>query len=212
MDFELARERLFAQLGEEIRDRRVLEAMNRVPRENFVSLRLRGCAYEDRALGLGHGQTISQPLIVALMTEALLLTGVEKVLEIGTGSGYQTAVLAELAAEVISVERVAPLADAARERLTWLGYRNVTLHQAEKDKLGWVAGAPYDAIMVTAGAPRVPPELVAQLGIGGRLVIPVGERHLQRLLRVIRTPAGERQIDLGGCVFVPLIGEQAWPD
>lgn len=212
MDFKLARERLLTQLGEEIRDRRVLEAMNRVPRENFVPLRLRNRAYEDHALNLSHGQTISQPLMVGLMTEALLLTGAERVLEIGTGSGYQTAVLAELAVEVITVERVAPLADAARAQLAWLGYRNITLRQAEKNRLGWADGAPYDAIIVTAGAPQVPPELVAQLGMGGRLVIPVGERHLQRLLRVLRTPAGNRQIDLGGCVFVPLIGAQAWPD
>ena len=211
MDYAAARARLIAQLATEIRDKRVLEAMNRVPRERFVRPGSESMAYHDQALGLRYGQTISQPFIVALMTEALKLGGDEKVLEIGTGSGYQTAILAELAAEIISVERIAPLATSARELLAELGYRNVSVHLATR-QFGWQEAAPYDAVIVTAGAPAVPPDLLKQLAKGGRLVVPVGERYVQRLIRVTRTPLGDRQIDLGGCAFVPLIGEQGWPD
>lgn len=211
MDYTAARARLIAQLATEIRDKRVLEAMNRVPRERFVRPGSKDMAYHDRALGLRYGQTISQPFIVALMTEALKLDGGEKVLEVGTGSGYQTAILAELAAEIVSVERISALAASARELLAELGYKNVSVHLTTR-QLGWQEAAPYDAIIVTAGAPAVPPDLLKQLAKGGRLVVPVGERYVQRLIRVTRTPLGNRQIDLGGCAFVPLIGEQGWPD
>jgi len=211
MDYAAARARLIAQLSTEIRDKRVLEAMNRVPRERFVRPGSEAIAYHDHAIGLRYGQTISQPFIVALMTEALKLGGGEKVLEIGTGSGYQTAILAELAAEIVSVERISALATSARELLAELGYQNVSVHLTTR-QLGWKEAAPYDAIIVTAGAPAVPPDLLKQLAKGGRLVVPVGERYVQRLIRVTRTPLGDRQTDLGGCAFVPLIGEQGWPD
>jgi protein-L-isoaspartate(D-aspartate) O-methyltransferase len=155
------------------------------------------------------GQTISQPYIVALMTEALELTGEQKVLEVGTGSGYQTAILCELASHVVSVERHQPLLDKARQRLDQMGYTNVELHMAG-DALGWEQGAPYDGIIVTAGAPNVPRELVEQLAMGGRMVIPVGGPFDQDLLRVTKHPDGITTSNLGGCRFVPLIGESAW--
>ena len=209
MDFEKSRERLISRIGAEIRDKRVLDAMSRVPREKFISPDLHHAAYEDRPLPIGLAQTISQPLIVAMMTEALELTGKEKVLEIGTGSGYQTAILAELAESVISVERLPELADAAGTLLNELGYTNVTVHVAEKT-LGWREEAPYDRIITTAGAPEVPPDLVAQLRFHGILVIPVGSRHLQELVKVTRLKTKNRIQNLGGCRFVSLIGKGAW--
>ena len=204
-----ARAGLIRQLGYDIRDRRVLEAMSRVPREEFIPEGVRGDAYEDRPLPIGLEQTISQPYIIALMTEALGLSGEEKVLELGTGSGYQTAILAELADRVITVERLIELANAARQVLYRLGYTNIEYHPAG-DILGWQPGAPYDAIMVTAGAPSVPTELVAQLAMGGRMVIPVGSRYLQELCLVTRGRDGVKVRDLGGCRFVSLIGKSAW--
>ena len=162
-DFEAARARLMAQLGSEIRDKRVLAAMSRIPREKFVPEESRSLAYEDSPLPIGWQQTISQPYIIALMTEALELTGKEKVLEIGTGSGYQTAILAELAAKVISVERVPALAESARKVLDSLGYKNIEIHLAE-ETLGWQKEAPYDAIMVTAAAPGIPDDLISTAG------------------------------------------------
>lgn len=207
----VTREELLAHLRRHVRDRRVLAAMARVPREQFVPAEWRPAAWENRPLPIGHGQTISQPEIVAAMTAALRLRGDEEVLEVGTGSGYQAAVLAELAREVISVERVPKLVAAARARLTALGYGNVRVEQAT-DELGWRAGAPYDAILVSAGAPRVPAPLLDQLRLGGRLVIPVGERSEQELLRVTRRPGRELRVErLGPCRFVPLIGPNAWP-
>jgi protein-L-isoaspartate(D-aspartate) O-methyltransferase len=145
------------------------------------------------------------------MTEALQLTGVEKVLEIGTGSGYQTAVLAELANRVVSVERIGELAARARKTLEALGYHNVVIHTAD-GTLGWREGAPYDAILVTAGSPEIPEELVSQLAEGGRLVIPVGSRHHQSLVRLTLKDGAQEKEDLGGCIFVPLIGRKGWPD
>jgi protein-L-isoaspartate(D-aspartate) O-methyltransferase len=209
-DFAVARAALTAGLRPEINDERVLQAMNRVPREQFVPSDLRRLAYDDRPLPIGHGQTISQPLMVATMTEVLHLRGHEKVLEVGTGSGYQTALLAELAQRVVSVERVPDLAQSAADRLRRLGYDNVTVHVAG-DALGWPEDAPYDAILVTAGAPRVPRPLVEQLAPGGRLVIPVGRRTVQQLLSVTREGDGLRVRRHGQCRFVPLIGEGAWP-
>lgn len=211
MDFEKSRERLINHIGTEIRDKRVLDAMSRVPRERFVSSDLQRSAYEDRPLPIGLGQTISQPLIVAMMTEALGLAGEEKVLEIGTGSGYQTAILAELADTVISVERLPELADTAGALLKELGYTNVSVHVAGKT-LGWPEDAPYDAIITTAGAPEVPPDLVAQLKFDGILIIPVGSRYLQELYKVTRLKTKNMIQNLGGCRFVSLIGKGAWDE
>ena len=210
-DYAAARENLARALRYEVRDERVLAAMARVPREQFVPLDLRRYAYEDRPLPIGHGQTISQPLMVAMMTEALHLQGDERVLEVGTGSGYQAALLAELAAQVVTVERVPDLAEQACQRLQELGYGNVEVHTAG-NTLGWPEGAPYDAILVTAGAPRVPRSLLAQLTTGGRLVIPVGQRRVQQLLYVAKTPHGTMVRKQGECRFVPLIGRGAWSE
>jgi protein-L-isoaspartate(D-aspartate) O-methyltransferase len=205
-----ARSALLAALAREVKDSRVVDAIARVPREAFVPEETRQSAYENMPLPIGYGQTISQPLIVALMTEALLLTGSENVLEIGTGSGYQTAVLSLLAKRVVSVERIAPLAALAEELLRRLGYANVEVH-AGGEVLGWPVSGPYDAILVTAAAPEVPRELLEQLGMGGRLVIPVGSRDLQELVRIVKTAEGARRHNLGPCRFVPLLGRGAWP-
>ena len=211
MDFAAERARLIEHLSTEIRDKRVLAAMSRIPRECFVPLESRHMAYEDRPLPIGLEQTISQPFIIALMTEALELTGAEKVLELGTGSGYQTALLAELSRRVVSVERLSALAERAKHTLDNLGYSNVEVHLAE-GSLGWQREAPYDAIIVTAAAPRVPEILVAQLAIGGRMVIPVGSRYLQELYKVTRDRKKNKVQNLGGCRFVSLIGKEAWEE
>ena len=211
MDFEAARARLIEHLSTEIKDKRVLAVMARMPRERFVPPESRHLAYEDIPLPIGLEQTISQPFIIALMTEALELTGGEKVLEIGSGSGYQAAILAELAGVVITVERLPPLAKAAKRVLNSLGYSNIEIHLAE-ETLGWLGGAPYDAIMVTAGAPRVPPDLLAQLAIGGRMVIPVGSRYLQELCKITKHKKKNKVQNLGGCRFVSLIGKSAWEE
>ncbi len=208
-DLEAARAGLISYLRTEIKDRRVLDAMARIPRELFVPEASRYMAYEDRPLPIGSKQTISQPYIIAYMTESLGLTGREKVLEIGTGSGYQTAILAELAAKVISVERVSSLLKSARSLLKKLGYTNIETYEAE-ESLGWKKDAPYDAIMVTAGAPSIPQELVDQLAIGGRMIIPAGSRYVQDLYKVTRDKDGVQVEKLGGCRFVALIGKDAW--
>jgi protein-L-isoaspartate(D-aspartate) O-methyltransferase len=204
-----SRTALLAELAQDVSDRRVLDAIARVPRERFLPEELRVHAYENRPLPIGYGQTISQPLIVAVMTQALELRGDERVLEVGTGSGYQAALLSHLAAEVVSVERVPPLAERAARIIAELGYTKVTVHTAG-ETLGWPEDAPYDAIIVTAGAPRVPQELVEQLTIGGRMVVPVGGRDLQELVRVVRSPEGPAVTNLGPCRFVPLLGAGAW--
>lgn len=211
MDFITARTRLIDNLGSEITDKRVLAAMSGIPRELFVPVPSRHLAYEDIPLPIGLEQTISQPYIIALMTQALALTGVEKVLEIGTGSGYQTAVLSELARLVVTVERLPVLSATARKVLDDLGYRNIEMHSAT-ETLGWPDGSPYDAIMVTAGAPQVPPDLLAQLALGGRLVIPVGTRHVQELQKFTRREKENLVENLGGCRFVSLIGKSAWEE
>ena len=192
-----------------VRDPEVLRALGRVPRHLFVEEALRDRAYGDGALPIGYDQTISQPFMVATMTEALQLQGGEKLLEIGTGSGYQTSVLAEIAERVFSVERIAPLYRRARSLLDQLGYHNVVLRHGD-GTLGWSDHAPYDAIVVTAGAPHLPLALRDQLAIGGRLVIPVGERHRQNLLRITRGEAEDKREMLGACVFVDLIGDDGW--
>jgi protein-L-isoaspartate(D-aspartate) O-methyltransferase len=192
-----------------IADVRVLEAMRKVPRHLFVDPVLAGRAYEDAPLPIGEGQTISQPYMVAVMTAALALQGGERVLEIGTGSGYQAAVLAELAGQVYSIERIPALADRAQETLRRLGYDNVTIRVGD-GSLGWPEAAPFAAIVVTAGAPRVPPPLVEQLQVGGRLLIPVGSPQAQTLRRVVRKEDGVEQEELVGCIFVRLVGEHGW--
>jgi len=206
---ERVKGQLLAELGQDVRDERVLAAVASVPREKFVPAELRAFAYENRPLPIGHGQTISQPLIVAMMTEALDLKGGEKVLELGTGSGYQAAILAELAGQVITVERIDPLAERAAAVLDELGYENVRVCVCG-DVLGWPEEAPYDGIVVTAGAPQVPPALLEQLAPGGRLVIPVGARDVQELLLVTKSPLGLTTKRLGPCRFVPLVGPGAW--
>ena len=208
-DLEWARENLLKYLDHEIADKRVVEAMKRVPREAFVSPEQYHAAYDDRPLGIGFGQTISQPFIVALMVQALELKGNEKVLELGTGSGYEAAILAELAQKVVTVECIPELAESAKQVLDKLGYSNIEVHVAGKT-LGWPERAPYGAIIVSAGAPTVPQVLLEQLTWNGRLVIPVGSRWQQDLLKVTKLKKGNRIENLGGCYFVPLIGEGAW--
>ena len=190
----------------------VLSAMREVPRELFVPPDLAGLAYDDRPLPIGEGQTISQPYIVAFMTESLELAHGDRVLEIGTGSGYAAAVLSRIVAEVHTVERLPVLADSARLHLERLGYANISIHVGD-GSMGWPAYAPYDAIVVTAGAPMIPKALLEQLAIGGRLVIPAGaDPHFQTLIRVYRMQDNEyRQESLMGVMFVPLVGVNGWP-
>jgi protein-L-isoaspartate(D-aspartate) O-methyltransferase len=195
-----------------IRDPRVLKALEKVPRHLFVNEALRDQAYNDNPLPIDGGQTISQPYIVALMTEALELRGSEKVLEIGTGSGYQSAVLAELVDHVFSIDRIASLAGNARRLLESLNYYNIAIRVGD-GTLGWKDEAPFDAIMVTAGAPDMPKTLVEQIAVGGRLVVPVGGRHSQVLMKLTRLSESVNDVkkeDLGGCRFVDLIGEYGW--
>jgi protein-L-isoaspartate(D-aspartate) O-methyltransferase len=208
-DLERARENLLKYLEYEIADKRVIEAMKRVPREAFISQEQYQAAYDDRPLGIGFGQTISQPFIVALMVQALELRGDEKVLELGTGSGYEAAILAELAQKVVTVECIPELEESAKQVLDKLGYSNIEVHVAGRT-LGWPEGAPYDAIIVSAGAPTVPQVLLEQLTWNGRLVIPVGSQWQQELLRVTKLKKRNNIENLGGCYFVPLIGEGAW--
>jgi protein-L-isoaspartate(D-aspartate) O-methyltransferase len=197
--------------GRGIKDPRVIEAMRKVPREFFVESALASRAYDDGPLPIGEKQTISQPYMVGLMTEALDLKGNEKVLEIGTGSGYQTAVLAELAEHVFSLEKIRSLSIRARAILDELSYYNVALHVGD-GTLGWSDHAPYDAILVTAGSPGVPKPLVDQLAIGGKLVIPLGDEQSQVLKRIRRTETGLEEDDLGECRFVKLWGKYGWAD
>jgi len=206
-----ARERMVSEqlIPRGIKDPRVLHAMAKVPRHRFVGGERVSQAYMDSPLPIDEGQTISQPYMVALMTEALELKGDEKTLEIGTGSGYQTAILAELCARVYTVERISELQIKAREILESLGYTNI-FYKTVNGTLGWEEQKPYDAIIVTAGAPRIPTPLVDQLAEGGRMVIPIGDRVSQELTK-IRKHAGEISSEsLGGCRFVALLGEYGW--
>ncbi|RLB06082.1 MAG: protein-L-isoaspartate O-methyltransferase [Deltaproteobacteria bacterium] len=210
-DFALARRKMVQEqlLARGIKDERVLRAMMKVPRHLFLEEGLWSQAYGDFPLPIGEGQTISQPYIVALMTEALRLKGDDKVLEIGTGSGYQAAILAELAERVFSIERISSLAAKARRILDELGYANVLIKVSD-GTYGWEEEAPFDGIIVTAGAPEIPKTLLRQLKVGGRLVIPVGNEYSQTLLRIARKESGYKEEDLGGCRFVRLIGDHGW--
>jgi len=196
----------------QIHDERVLEAMRSVPRHFFVPEALRGRAYGDHALPINSNQTISQPYIVARMTELLELDKNSRVLEIGAGSGYQTAILARLAAQVYAIERLGELAREAQTRIRELGIYNATV-KAFDGTLGWNSNGPYDAILVAAGGPRVPEPLIAQLKVSGRLVIPIGEtKQSQRLVRIVRTAIAHKPEDHGSCQFVPLIGQHGWTE
>jgi protein-L-isoaspartate(D-aspartate) O-methyltransferase len=213
MTDERARRRLLDELAEKgIADRRVLDAMAEVPREWFVLEEYQRRAYDDRALPIDAGQTISQPYMVALMTRELRLSGDECILEIGTGSGYQAAILARLCRRVVTVERIAELSARARSVLDSLGIHNVECHVGD-GSLGWPADAPYDGIIVTAGAPELPMVLYSQLRPGGRLVIPIGAGHPQMLKTILRSDNGPQVTDICECSFVPLIGAEGWsPD
>ena len=214
MDESTARHRMVSEQIEsrEVRDARVLDAMRRVPRHLFVPESVRERAYEDRPQPIGDRQTISQPLMVGMMTELLHLWGDEKVLEIGTGSGYQTAILAELAGRVISVERHASLANRARELLAHLGYGNVEVHAGDGSR-GYPPKAQYNRILVTAGSPSIPDPLVEQLASGGRMVIPVGSSDVQTLKILFKDSSGRVTVDdYGECLFVPLIGCHGWSE
>ncbi len=197
--------------GRGVKDERVLEAMRKIPRHLFVSEELQERAYDDCALPIGEGQTISQPYMVACMTELLSLKGVEKVLEIGTGSGYQSAVLSSLSAEVHTVERIPSLASRAEQIFKDLNYVNVHVHVSD-GTLGLPEQAPFDCIIVTAGAPNVPGPYIDQMNVGGRLVIPVGGRYAQTLYRIQKTSEGSERQESTACVFVPLIGKEGWSD
>ena len=195
-----------------IKDERVLNAMLKVPRHLFVPPEIVDRAYDDCPLPIGKGQTISQPYIVALMTEALELDEDSKVLEIGTGSGYQAAILAEIAKEVYTVERIPELLERARKTIESLGYTNIHFKLGD-GTMGWEEEAPFDAIIVTAASPDIPEPLVEQLKIGGRMVIPVGSELTQELLKIRKT--GEKRIEvesLGGCIFVKLKGKYGWKE
>lgn len=196
----------------DITDPLVLAAFARVPREAFVPDHLLEHAYDDAPLPIGNGQTISQPYVVAMTVQALRLTGRERVLEIGAGSGYAAAILGAMVREVDTVERIEELARTAAERLARLGFSNVHVHHAD-GTLGWPANAPYEAICVAAGAPRPPPPLLEQLAVGGRLVLPHGNNECQRLVRIVRQSATHFvEEDLGDVRFVPLVGAAGWPD
>ena len=213
-NFSIARRRMVEDqvVARGVRDPRVIDAMLQVPRHKFVEEALESQAYQDAPLPIGERQTISQPYMVAVMSEALALDGTEKVLEVGTGSGYQAAVLAVLADRVFSLERIPALARRARKALDSCGYSKVNIRLAD-GTLGWQEMAPFDAIVVTAGAPDVPRDYIDQLAVGGRLVIPVGDRMSQVLMRITRTSEHEfKEEQLLGCRFVPLVGNHGWRD
>lgn len=213
MDFEIARRRMVKQLvARGICDGRVIEAMQKIPRHLFVEEAMAAQAYSDSSLPIGDRQTISQPYTVALMTELLQLQGTEKILELGTGSGYQAAILATLGGRVYTVERLRTLGLRARKVLDSIGLYNVNIRMGD-GTIGWPEEAPFDAIVVTAGAPEIPPQLLEQLNFGGRLVIPIGTQSEQTLVRVTRTGEGEFvREDFEQCRFVKLVGKQGWTD
>lgn len=212
-DYRLARERMVRNqlIPRGITDKGVLNAMEKIHRHLFMEEALEGEAYNDHPLPIGHKQTISQPYIVALMTQALALSGNEKVLEIGTGSGYQTAILAELSSRVYTIERIRALMERARHILQELGYSNI-MFKSYDGTLGWEEFAPYDAIIITAGAPSVPEPLLGQLAEGGRMIVPVGGRFSQELIKITRSKDIFERKSLGGCRFVDLIGVHGWKE
>ena len=211
-DFSALRVRMVDEQlrGRDIVDQRVLDAMERVPRELFVPGGERSRAYDDVALPIGHGQTISQPYMVARICEVLALKGDERVLDVGSGSGYQAAVLAELAGEVFTIERIPELAEHARANLAAAGYENVSVHVGD-GTLGLSEQAPFDAIAVAAAAPGLPQRLYDQLDSRGRLAVPVGGRGGQRLELIVRSPEGPAVVRSVPCRFVPLVGEGGFP-
>ena len=211
-EFSIPRERMIKRLREhyKINDEQVLDVMSVVPRQKFLPTALKSLAYADNALPIAGNQTISQPYIVAKMSELLELPSNARVLEIGAGSGYQTAILSQLARSVYAIERVPQLAAEAQNRLNELGIHNVVLRCAD-GTIGWDVYAPFDGILVAAGGPTMPEPLLTQLKLGGKLVIPIGQdQQSQRLIRVTRTEKGFKTEDFGGCAFVPLIGEHGW--
>jgi protein-L-isoaspartate(D-aspartate) O-methyltransferase len=212
-DYRIAREKMVKNqlIPRGITDQGVLNAMRKVPRHLFLEEALVGEAYNDHPLPIGHQQTISQPYIVALMTQALELTGKEKTLEIGTGCGYQTAILAELSEKVYTIERIRPLMEEARALLAELNYLNVVF-RAFDGTIGWKEYEPYDAIMVTAGAAKIPPPLLEQLADGGRMIIPIGDKISQELIKVTKDKDHFNKKSLGGCRFVNLIGIHGWKE
>ena len=211
LNFGEMRERMIREqlIGRGITDKKVLEAFKKVPRHEFIPPELGERAYSDYPLPIGNNQTISQPYMVALMTQCLGLMGGEKVLEIGAGSGYQTAILSKIAGEVYSVERIDSLAARAKKILEDIGYKNCKIKVGD-GTLGWSEYAPYDGIIVTAGAPGVPESLVAQLKDGGRLVIPIGSGYTQVLTIIEKEGASLKTTEVCGCMFVPLIGKEGW--
>jgi protein-L-isoaspartate(D-aspartate) O-methyltransferase len=210
--FEKQRQHLIESLRKnDIDDERVLDVVADIPREMFLHATQKSMAYEDRAISIGMGQTISQPLMVATMTQALQLDGNERILEIGTGSGYQTAILARLAGYVYSIERFQQLACPALKRLEKLGCSNVSVFVGD-GSLGWPDHAPYDRILVTAAAPEASDKLLKQLVTWGKMVIPVGGLERQELVIINRAPWGPEKRSLGGCIFVPLVGEEGWSE
>ncbi|MBF8268086.1 MAG: protein-L-isoaspartate(D-aspartate) O-methyltransferase [Dehalococcoidia bacterium] len=210
-ELERGKKRLFEALRRELNAGKVIDAMERVPRELFVPQESRHLSYEDIPLPIGEGQTISQPYIVALMTNALELKEEDRVLELGTGSGYQTAILSLLARKVYSMERIASLAERARVLLALLGRTNVEVRMSGR-VLGCPEEAPFDAIIVTAGTPRLPRALLEQMAPGGRMVIPVGSAREQDLMKVVKTDDAYSISSLGPCRFVPLVGKGAWDE
>ena len=212
-DYRLAREKMVKNqlIPRGINDERVLSVMGKIHRHLFIEEALIGEAYNDHPLPIGYKQTISQPYIVAFMTQALDLTGTERALELGTGSGYQTAILAELSKKVFTIERIRPLMEKARRLLTQLGYMNIE-YKAYDGTLGWKDLEPFDAIMVTAGAPKVPEPLLEQMAEGGRMIIPIGDKFSQELIKVKRIKKDFKKENLGGCRFVDLIGIHGWKE
>lgn len=197
--------------GRGVTDEKVLAALRKVPRHLFISEALQDQAYGDFPLPIGEQQTISQPFIVAEMTQALQLSEDDRVLEIGTGSGYQAAILAEIAFRVYTIERIHPLLVKARRLFDQLQYHNIITRYGDGTS-GWVAESPFDAIIVTAGAPGIPNNLVAQMTVGGRMVVPVGDQHSQELIKIYKEEKGVHQTNLGGCRFVKLVGEYGWSE
>ena len=203
--------KLLQEIDVSISDKSILKVLSKVPRQMFVPQKYYYSAYENVPLPIGDDQTISQPLIVCIMIELLELKYTDKVLDIGSGSGYQTALLAELSSKVVGVERIKRLVDSSQQCISKLGYKNVEIYQAQEE-LGYPELAPYDAIIVGAAAPKLPLQLINQLSPKGRLVVPVGDRKSQQVVKVVKTDKSYQLSTYGGCRFVPLIGKGAWSD